>query len=122
MDRLTQQRIAENDSRFRDANERIREVAEQHGVQMAVPFICECAEPTCVEIVRLELHEYRSIRANPRWFLTVPGHDGEAGRAGRTVSEHDGYVVIEKLGHAGEVTEELTGGSAPPACAHEDEG
>ena len=109
MERLTQQRIAENNARFRDANERIREVAEEHRVAMPIPFICECPESTCVEIVRVELGHYRSFRAHPRRFVNAPGHNRAAGSAVRVVSEHDGYVVVEKVGLAGEIAESLAG-------------
>ena len=105
MDRLTQERIAENNARFREANEHIRAAAQAFGITGPVPFICECAQPTCVEIVRLRLDEYASLRANPRTFLNVPGHDRADGSAARVVSEHEGYVVVEKVGHAGDVVD-----------------
>ena len=54
MDRLMEERIAKNDAKFREANERISAAAEEHAVEgMRIPFICECADPTCMEIVRL---------------------------------------------------------------------
>lgn len=111
MDSLSHERIAENNLRFREANEHIREAAESHGVMTAVPFICECPEPTCVKIVRIELEDYRALRSHPRRFLNVPGHQRAAGSAVRVVSEHDGYVVVEKVGPAGEIAEEHAGGS-----------
>jgi hypothetical protein len=109
LDRLTQERIAENDSRFRDANERIHEVATRYEIEIAIPFLCECADPRCVEIVRLEPDEYQRVRSNPRWFLKVAGHERAEGAAARVVSTHDGWVVAEKMGHAGRVAEELAG-------------
>src|SRR3954468_14706361 len=39
-----------------------------------IPFICECAEERCSELVRLTLEEYEQVRANPRWFINAPGH------------------------------------------------
>ena len=111
MDRLTHERIAENNARFREANERIREVAEEHGVAMPIPFICECPDVECVEIVRIELADYRSFREHPRRFVNAPGHQRAAGSAVRVISEHEGYVVVEKVGLAGEIVEELASGS-----------
>lgn len=107
---MTQERIAENDSRFRDANERIYEVATEYAVEIAIPFLCECADPRCMEVVRLEPDEYWRLRTNPRWFLNVSGHESVEGAAARVVSTHDGWVVAEKMGHAGRVAEELAGG------------
>jgi hypothetical protein len=111
MDKLTQERIAENDATFRDANERIRAAAVDYGVETAVPFICECADPKCVEIVRLVVDDYERVRGNPRWFVNAPGHDRAAGPAACVVSSHDGWVLVEKVGHAGNVAEELAGGA-----------
>jgi hypothetical protein len=107
MDRLMEERIAKNDATFRAANERIVAVAGDHGVETAVPFICECADPTCSEIVLLELEQYEEIRANSRRFLNFPGHQAAAQGAAVVVAERDGYVIVEKIGHAGEVVEAL---------------
>jgi hypothetical protein len=107
MDRPTEERIAENNARFRGANERIQAVATKHDVDMPVPFICECADPRCVEILRIERDEYEAVRADPRRFLSAPGHERCDGAAARVVSERPGWTVVEKVGHAGEVAEEL---------------
>ena len=107
MDRLLEKRIARNDATFRDANERISAAAGTYGVDMAVPFICECADPTCSEIVPLELEQYEEIRANSRHFLNVPGHEAAAQGAAVVVEHREGYVIVEKVGHAGEVVENL---------------
>ena len=67
-DRVTEERIARNDALFRDANERIGAFAAQHELREDdVPFICECADMGCHEIVRLPLNEYEKVRSNPRW-------------------------------------------------------
>jgi hypothetical protein len=115
---ITAERIARNESVFRDANERIREAAEEHGADTRpVPFVCECAGPECREILRLTLAEYRSIRRDPARFLVAPGHQAAARGLAEVVAENDGYMVTEKLGEAREVAEELADGSgelAPP--------
>lgn len=107
MDRITQERIAVNDARFREANENIRDTADEQDFPGPVPFICECADPACTQIVRMSIEEYEAIRADPSHFLNAPGHDVAAGSAARVVREADGYVVVEKVGHAGEVASEL---------------
>jgi hypothetical protein len=105
------ERVARNDATFRAANERIRAAAETLDTTIErVPFICECADERCVEIVLLELRDYREVRANPRWFVTVPGHHGPASNSVETVAARDGYVIVEKVGRAGEVAEELAAG------------
>ena len=113
MDQETQERIARNDAVFRAANERIEEAAEEFGVEGGpLPFLCECADRECTKIVLLERDEYAAIRANPRRFLIVPGHERVAAGATKVVESHEGYEVVEKIGHAGEVAEQLDTGSA----------
>ena len=107
MDRLTQERIAENDDTFRRANERIREAAELYGSPEQVPFICECADGSCREIVTMSLREYEDVRRRPTHFLNAPGHVVAARGAARVVAEREGYTIVEKQGHAGEVAAEL---------------
>jgi hypothetical protein len=107
MDRLMEERIPKNDATFRDANEHISTVASAYGVHTPVPFICECANPTCSEIVPLELDQYEEIRANPRHFVNIPGHQAAAQGAAVVVAERDGYVIVEKIAHAGDVVEAL---------------
>jgi hypothetical protein len=73
-----------------------------------VPFICECPRRRCTEIVRMTLDAYEDVRANPVRFFTFPGHQdiAEAAGAAHTVEERDGYVVVDKLGVAGDVARE----------------
>jgi hypothetical protein len=75
---LSAERIGRNDAIFRHANEGINEVAEAQEIEESVPFICECADPACVEIVQMSMKEYREIREDPRVFLNVPGHEASA--------------------------------------------
>jgi hypothetical protein len=104
---LSAERVAKNDAAFRDANEGIERAAVEHGVTERVPFLCECAEPTCTELVRLSLVDYEAVRAQPRWFINAPGHDAAGGSHVEVVGRRDGYVIVEKVGRAGEIVEEL---------------
>jgi hypothetical protein len=104
---LMAERIARNQATFRDANERIGAAAGVYEVETPVPFICECADPTCSEIVRLLLVQYEEIRSDPRRFLNVPGHQAAAQGAAVVVEERDGYTIVEKVGLAGEIAEAL---------------
>jgi len=105
---VTEERVARNDALFRDANDRIRTFASEHDLREdPVPFICECADRRCQEILRLPLDEYEAVRSNPRWFINVPGHQVAARGAATVVEDHGDYVVVEKVGHAGEVAEQL---------------
>lgn len=107
MDRLMEERIARNEAIFREANEEIGETAERMGVNVPVPFICECAEPSCTAIIRLRLEEYEEVRGHPRHFLNAPGHEAAARGAAEVVEERGHYSIAEKTGYAGEVVEAL---------------
>lgn len=102
-----EERIALNQATFREANERINAAAGVYAVDIPVPFICECADPTCADVVRLALSQYEEIRADSRHFLNVPGHQAAAQGASAVVAEREGYVIAEKIGHAGEIAEAL---------------
>ena len=107
MQRLMEERIARNQATFRAANERIGAAAGVYDVATPVPFICECADPTCTEVVLLELDQYEEIRSDSRRFLNVSGHQTAAQGVSVVVEERNGYVIVEKIGHAGEIAEAL---------------
>jgi hypothetical protein len=102
---LSAERVAKNDMAFRDANEGIGQAAAEHGIAERVPFICECADPGCTQILQLSLAEYEMIRMNPRRFLHAVGH--HTGEHEMVVEEKPGYAIVEKVGRAGEVVEEI---------------
>jgi hypothetical protein len=100
------ERIARNDATFRHANEQIERAAERADIEL-VPFLCECADERCTEIVRLTLADYEAVRGDPRWFLNVPGHEQGSQPHVRVVDDRGDYLVVEKLGEAGEIVEDL---------------
>jgi hypothetical protein len=102
-----EERKARNDATFRRANEQIRAAVEEHDPPFEyLPFICECAEESCTEIVRVRLEEYRAVREHPRRFIVRDGHEEQDG-AVAIVEQATGYVVVEKTGRAGEIAEQL---------------
>jgi hypothetical protein len=105
---MTARRVAHNQSRFREANEHIELAAERVPLLVQVPFICECPRGQCTEIVPLTVESYEGIRCNPRWFFTAPGHDDISVELGfaQVIRSTDGYVVVEKIGEAGQIAEE----------------
>jgi hypothetical protein len=104
-DELIQERLARNQTAFREANERIESTAEGMALLGRVPFICECADPGCTEIVRLSLVEYEQIRQYATRFFNTPGHEILSVDAGASVvvGEMPGCVLVEKVGVAGEI-------------------
>lgn len=106
-DETTQERIAENDHAFRVANDRIKEFAEDARLAERLPFICECADTGCTELVTLSLSEYEQVRSDPRRFINAIGHETSAQGVARVVEQAAGYEVVEKIDHAAEVAEHL---------------
>lgn len=115
---LTHERIGHNESRFREANDRIEVTADDMHLVGPVPFICECAVQSCMEIVRLPLEAYESVRRDSRLFFCTPGHEGLAVQAGAgvVVAGYAEYVLVQKTGVAGEVAaEEYERANNPPS-------
>lgn len=104
---VTAERIARNESIFRDANEGVARAAEDVEARSHVPFLCECADPACRALVPLALDDYRRVRSSPRWFLCLTGHQRVAAGLAQTIEAHDGWDLVEKTGEAGAVAEEL---------------
>lgn len=104
---ISAERVARNDAAFREANESIMGLAREAEMEGPLPVICECADLECTELLQVTRAEYREVRQDPRRFLTARGHEGAAGDWARVVAEHERYVVVEKVGEAGDVAEEL---------------
>ena len=105
--RTTPEDVAYSSALFREANKNIREKADEWEMDGLLPTLCECADTGCSALLRLTPREYADARANPRWFINAHGHlDNENGWV-RIVAEHDRYVIVENVGEAGELAEQL---------------
>jgi hypothetical protein len=95
------ERVAKNESIFREVNERIGEVADRFAIQEAeaVGFICECSREQCVERLLLARHEYAAARRSGKRFVLVPGHEDL--RHENVISTTERYILVEKHGEAG---------------------
>jgi hypothetical protein len=99
-------RLAQNETIFREINERVRDVAATHGADMHVySFFCECANADCTLRIDLATPDYERVRANGARFVVAPGH--ELPEVERVVERRDGWSVIEKRGDAGDYTRGL---------------
>lgn len=97
MAQYTTERIKRNNEVFRGANQRIQTAAETYDHELErIPFLCECPVEDCFEVVRLSEDDYADVRANPRYFITAPGHEVAEKPVGRVVAQRNGYVVVEK--------------------------
>jgi hypothetical protein len=104
------ERAARYQSLFREVNERVVEL-EQDGLQEIVGAdglayaVCECANAACHEEIELGMADYEAVRASPIRFFIKAGHEWPD--VEHVVAEHDGYVVVEKLGETGEIATAL---------------
>jgi hypothetical protein len=100
-----EERAARNQSLFRAVNEKLKSAGSPFPeVTETNVLICECAALDCIETLELPVEQYEEVRAKPTHFFVLRDHvypDVES-----VVAEHDGYVVVEKFGAAGEVATE----------------
>jgi len=90
-----EERIARNEARFRDINERLRgDLQTLADETEPLRFVCECGNASCREGVPLAIGEYLAVRADPLHFAVAPGH--EIPDVESVVERHDRYVVVEK--------------------------
>ena len=87
-------RKVSNEIQLRKLNERI----EEHHLRVkptVAAWVCECADETCAQPVKMTIAEYEAVRAEPTYFAVAEGHvvpDIE-----RVVEKHDRYTVVEKV-------------------------
>jgi hypothetical protein len=97
------ERRALNEDVFREMNERLEQLGEEFGGDN-IEFVCECADRACTESLSISASVYEATRADGRRFIMVPGH--QRPDVERVVEENTDYVVVEKVGEAGEVADD----------------
>jgi hypothetical protein len=97
------ERLARNQTIFREVNERVAELAHRQlgSEPLRYEFFCECSDTGCVKRLELTLGEYESLRASPTWFVIAHGH--EYPQIEQTIRTTDEYQIVQKLDEAGEV-------------------
>jgi hypothetical protein len=100
-----QERLAKNESFFRQVNERINDVADSFQGDHAYEFFCECADPECTERITLTSEDYEWVRAKPTRFVLARGHT--APEIEHVVEREGDHVVVEKLGVAARIAAKL---------------
>ncbi len=106
---VTEQRWAENEVVFRQANERVmkdlaalKEAAEAEGhealvrdIDIPLHFHCECSDENCHQRIVLKPSEYKAVRQNSSQFVLIPGH--EVPKIERVVLDEPDHIVVEKF-------------------------
>ena len=101
-----QERLARNETVFRDVNERVRAIAAVHGDDDHVyEFYCECSNADCTFHLKATLSQYEAVRAHGDRFLIAPQHS--LPEIEIVVERRDGWWVVEKQGEPAELAEEL---------------
>jgi hypothetical protein len=96
---------AKNQSVFRDANERLRQLddsVEHMDIDdLDECFTCECARQDCRERMMMSLDAYEEIRRVPTHFGVAPRMSHVFQDVERIFETFHGYWVVEKFGEAG---------------------
>ena len=103
-----EERIAENETRFRAANERLLHRFEEMKIDPEeTVFICECGDTKCTETIRMTLSEYQAVRSDANTFALVPGHEDAATEAvtETIIAKNERFTVVEKRGEYRHITE-----------------
>jgi hypothetical protein len=100
-------RKAENEARFRAANEKQRGAAAAivAGEDDPVPFLCECPDLGCTSVVLVTLREYEAVRAVPTNGLAVTGHEDPT--VEDVIETTKRFTVTRKTGVAGKAFADL---------------
>lgn len=97
-------RAAENQSLFRDVNERVREVNAHFNVLLEInEWLCECVSSECIQRIKMTPQEYEAVRSDGTRFAVAPGQDHVVPEVERVVSKNEHYWIVEKIGHGGEI-------------------
>jgi hypothetical protein len=102
-------RAARNQAMFRSVNEKLvgLNAAFAAVAEGRYAIACECADTQCLQMLEITAGEYEDMRRQPRWFAVAPGHIYP--EVERVVGEFGEYVVVEKIGAAGELAEAVAG-------------
>jgi predicted ThiF/HesA family dinucleotide-utilizing enzyme len=91
MDSAGKQRVAMNEATFRKVNEGMEAGQEPAGL---LTFVCECGRLGCNRLMQLTRAEYEEVRASPRTFAVIDGH--EIPEVEDVVDRAERYIVVSK--------------------------
>ena len=106
--RLSQAKAAQNQSLFREVNERLKDVGPHRDwYAYEEDAICECADETCSEQINVSASEYEQIRAHGTWFAVAPSDEHVFPDVEQVIEKHENYWIVEKIERAAIVAEKL---------------
>ena len=98
-----EERVGRNEAIFREVNERIVETNDELDLSR-LSIVCECAEASCAEQIRIDQVDYRRAREQAAVFIVVPDHVLPA--VEDVVFAGEGFVFVRKRGEAAEAAEQ----------------
>jgi hypothetical protein len=100
-----ERRLAQNETLFREVNERIEDLALTHADdEHAYEFFCECSNAACDLKLTLSRSTYERARSDSAVFIVAVGHD--LPEIEEVVLRGAGFQLVRKLGEAAELAEE----------------
>jgi hypothetical protein len=103
-----ERRMTENETLFREVNERVHDTATQligADDDSTNEYFCECANADCTFRITLTQAQYASVREDPKQFVVLPLHFTP--EVETLVTKNEGYWLVRKTGEAGEYAERL---------------
>ena len=95
-----EERLAQNEVRFREINESAQPQRVTYGEGR---FVCECADRGCMAWIEVPIDVYTDVRNHPRHFVVAAGH--EVPDLESVVARGSGFFVIEKPEEVAHVVE-----------------
>jgi len=97
-----EKRLAQNETLFREVNERIEDLAlTQTDEDDAYEFLCECSNAHCDLRLSLPLSTYEKARSDGAVFIVAAGHD--LPEIEDVVLRGSGFQLVRKHGQAAEL-------------------
>jgi hypothetical protein len=105
LEEMRAERQARNQTLFREVNELIEHTNDLFGVTgEKMELVCECGGRECSSLVAITRAEYEAVRAEPRLFIVLPGHETLEGEP--VIAQNNGFAVVEAFGPAARLAEE----------------
>ena len=100
-----ERQLAENETRFRALNERLRDGSGTWGPgEGRLELVCECGDEDCAQLILLSPRDYEAVRGDEAQFVLTPGH--ERPEVEDVVAVRDGWIVVRKRGEAAAIAAE----------------
>ena len=89
-----QETLVANQRTSRHANERFEELAGARADGHVMPFLCECADETCLGRITLTATDYYALHIDRSQYVVLDGHLTIRGET--MVQQADGFRVFTK--------------------------